>query len=196
MTTPEHIFADAAAWHDWLTAEHENSDGIWLVLAKKGTTDPTSLKYDEALEEALCHGWIDGQRVTRDAGTFKQRYTPRRARSNWSLRNVGIIKRLHKEGRMRPAGVAEVDRAKSDGRWDAAYGEATTREVPPDLAEALAASPRAEAMFEILTQQNKFSILYRLHTAKRPETRTKWITRYVDELAQGRTPYPQKRTLD
>ncbi|MEV6284448.1 YdeI/OmpD-associated family protein [Kribbella sp. NPDC051770] len=194
--TPEHVFADVAAWHEWLTAEHETSDGVWLVLAKKGTTDPTSLTYDEALEEALCHGWIDGQRVSRDAHTFKQRYTPRRPRSNWSQRNVGIIQRLETEGRMRPAGRAEVERAKTDGRWEAAYGLSTGRDVPADLAEALAASPRAEAMFAILTQQNRFAILYRLTNAKRAETRTKWITRYVDELGRGETPYPQKRTLD
>ncbi|WP_432943294.1 YdeI/OmpD-associated family protein [Kribbella sp. CA-253562] len=192
----EHIVADVAAWHDWLTGHHQTSDGVWLVLAKKGTTEPTSLTYDQALEEALCHGWIDGQRVSRDERTFKQRYTPRRPRSNWSLRNVGIIQRLRDEGRMRPAGLAEVERAQADGRWDAAYGEATMREVPADLAEALAASPRAEAMFAILTQQNRFAILYRLYAAKRPETRTKWITRYVDQLSRGETIYPQKRTLD
>ncbi|WP_238165310.1 YdeI/OmpD-associated family protein [Kribbella caucasensis] len=191
----EHIVTDAAAWHAWLSEHHTSSDGIWLVLAKKGVAEPTSLSYDEALEEALCHGWIDGQRKSRDEDTFKQRFTPRRTRSNWSLRNVGIVDRLQREARMRPAGLAEVERARADGRWEAAYGESAAQQVPDDLAAALTANPAAAAMFAILTQQNKYAILYRLFAAKRPETRARWIERYVDQLARGETVYPQKRQL-
>ncbi|TCC43349.1 YdeI/OmpD-associated family protein [Kribbella sindirgiensis] len=193
--TAELIVVDAAAWLRWLHQNHEESDGVWLVLAKKHVTTPTSLTYDEALEEALCHGWIDGQRRSRDEQTFIQRYTPRRARSLWSQRNVGLIARLETEGRMRPAGRAEVERAKADGRWDKAYGGSSTQEVPDDLAAALAAEPRAQAMFEILTSANRFAVVFRVNDAKRPETRARRIALYVEQLARGETIYPQKRTL-
>ncbi|NUR96304.1 MAG: hypothetical protein HOV67_13720 [Kribbellaceae bacterium] len=193
--TVELIVADAAAWHDWLRAHHQESDGVWLVLAKKNVTEPTSLTYDEALEEALCHGWIDGQRRGRDEQTFIQRYTPRRAKSAWSQRNVGLIARLEQDGCMHDAGRAEVERAKADGRWDKAYGGASAREVPEDLAAALAAEPKALAMFEILTSANRFAVIYRVNEAKRPETRAKRIALYVEQLARGETIYPQKRTL-
>jgi uncharacterized protein YdeI (YjbR/CyaY-like superfamily) len=115
----ELTLADAAAWHEWLKEHHEGSPGVWLVLAKKGAVEPTSLTYDQALEEALCHGWIDSLARRRDEATYSQRFTPRRVRSPWSVRNVGIVARLVTEGRMQPAGLAEVDRAKRDGRWDA-----------------------------------------------------------------------------
>jgi uncharacterized protein YdeI (YjbR/CyaY-like superfamily) len=114
---PTLTVADADAWHAWLDAHHAGSSGVWLVLAKKGTIDPTSLTYDQALDEALCHGWIDGQRRSGDASTFVQRFTPRRPRSAWSKRNVGLAERLANEGRMRPAGRLEVERARADGRW-------------------------------------------------------------------------------
>jgi uncharacterized protein YdeI (YjbR/CyaY-like superfamily) len=191
----ELIVADAVAWHAWLQEHHEQNDGIWLVLAKKTVTTPTSLTYDEALEEALCHGWIDGQRRGRDERTFVQRYTPRRPRSLWSQRNVDLIARLEQEGRMRPAGRAQVERAKADGRWDKAYGGASTLEVPPDLAAALAADPKAQAMFDILTSANRFGVIYQVTGAKRPETRVRRIARFVEELSRGETLYPQKRTL-
>ncbi|TDW18000.1 YdeI/OmpD-associated family protein [Kribbella kalugense] len=186
---------DAAAWQVWLGENHQESDGVWLVLAKKNVTTPTSLTYAEALEEALCHGWIDGQRRSRDEQTFIQRYTPRRTRSMWSKRNVDLVARLEQDGRMRPAGRAEIERAKSDGRWDKAYGGSSSLEIPADLAAALAADPRAQAMFEILTSANRFAIVHRVNEAKRPETRTKRITLYVDQLSRGETIYPQKRTL-
>jgi uncharacterized protein YdeI (YjbR/CyaY-like superfamily) len=191
----ELIVVDAAAWRDWLRANHREPDGVWLVLAKKNVTTPTSLTYDEALEEALCHGWIDGQRRGRDDKTFIQRYTPRRAQSMWSQRNVGLIARLEQDGRMQDAGRAEVERAKADGRWDKAYGGASAREVPEDLAAALAAEPRAQAMFEILTSANRFAVIYRVTSVKRAETRTKRIAQFVEQLARGETIYPQKRTL-
>jgi uncharacterized protein YdeI (YjbR/CyaY-like superfamily) len=135
---PELIMADAAAWRAWLREHHDMPAGIWLVLAKKGTTDPTSLTYDDALEEALCHGWIDGQSRRRGETTYLQRFTPRRPRSSWSKRNAAIAERLLAEGRMHPAGVAEVERAKADGRWEAAYAGPASIEVPAELAAALA----------------------------------------------------------
>ena len=192
---PELIMADAAAWRAWLHARHAESTGVWLVLAKTGTSEPTSLTYDQALEEALCHGWIDGQSRGRDESTHLQRFTPRRPRSSWSKRNVAIAERLLMEGRMHPAGVAEVERAKADGRWGAAYAGPATMEVPDDLAEALAAQPQAQAMFEILSGQNRYAVLYRIATAKRPDTRSRRIEQFVAMLARGETPYPQKRTL-
>src|SRR5205807_401074 len=126
-----------------------------LVLAKKGTVEPTRLVYDEALEGALCHGWIDGQVRRRDELTYRQRFTPRRPRSAWSQRNVGIAERLIAEGRMRPAGTRAIEAARSDGRWEAAYAGPAAAEVPVDLERALAAAPRAAEMFAILTSQNR-----------------------------------------
>jgi uncharacterized protein YdeI (YjbR/CyaY-like superfamily) len=116
---PELIVGDGAAWRRWLAEHHEQPTGVWLIIAKKGTTEPTSLSYDEALDEALCHGWIDGQVQRRDERTYMQRFTPRRARSKWSKRNVGIVDRLLSDGRMHPAGLAAVAEAKGDGRWEA-----------------------------------------------------------------------------
>ena len=187
---------DARAWRAWLAKHHAEQDGVWLVLAKKGTVKPTSLSYDDALKEALCHGWIDGQVKRRDETTYKQRFTPRRKRSPWSKRNVGIAERLVSEGRMHDAGVAEIERAKSDGRWEAAYAGPATIEVPDDLAKALAANPDAQAMFEQLTKQNRYAVLYRVTTAKRAETRERRIDEFVAMLARGETPYPQKRRSD
>lgn len=193
MTTPPDLLVDDVdAWRRWL-AEHPGHDGVWLVLAKKGVTEPTSLSYDEALEEALCHGWIDGQRRSRDEQTFRQRFTPRRKRSPWSKRNVGIVDRLVAEGRMLEPGLAEVRRAQEDGRWAAAYDGQTWAEVPEDLAGALAATPEAAAMFEVLTSQNRYSVLYRIGSAKRPETRAKRIEDLVAMLARGETIHPQRR---
>jgi len=193
---PELIVADAAAWRAWL-AEHGREDGVaglWLVLAKKNVTDPTSLTYDQALDEALCQGWIDGQVDKRDERTYRQRWTPRRAKSKWSERNVGLAGRLIAEGRMRPAGQAEIDRAKADGRWEAAYQGSGSSEVPADLAEALAGNPAAQATFGGLTRTNRYAVLYRIQDAKRPETRARRIATFVDQLARGETPYPQKNS--
>ncbi|WP_034269296.1 YdeI/OmpD-associated family protein [Haloechinothrix halophila] len=188
--------AGPAAWRDWLSEHHATSPGVWLVLAKKGTTEPTCLRYDQALDEALCHGWVDGQVRRRDEATYLQRFTPRRPRSTWSKRNVRIIERLRAEGRMHPAGVAEVERAKADGRWDAAYDGSTTMSVPADLTAALAEEPEAQAMFDVLTSRNRYAILHRITTAKRPETRARRIDQFVAMLARGETLYPQRRTLN
>ncbi len=190
---PELIVRDAAAWREWLANHHADPTGVWLVLAKKGTEKPTSLTYDQALEEALCHGWIDGQAGRRDEATYRQRFTPRRRRSAWSKRNTGIAERLIAEDRMHPAGHAEVERAKADGRWEAAYAGPARMEVPADLAEALAAEPKAQAMFEGLNSQNRYAILYRIATAKRAETRARKIEQFVAMLSRGETVHPQKR---
>jgi uncharacterized protein YdeI (YjbR/CyaY-like superfamily) len=193
---PELIVRDAAAWREWLANHHADPTGVWLVLAKKGTEKPTSLTYDQALEEALCHGWIDGQAGRRDEATYRQRFTPRRRRSAWSKRNTGIAERLIAEERMHPAGHAEVERAKADGRWGAAYAGPASMEVPADLAEALAAEPKAQAMFEGLNSQNRYAILYRIATAKRAETRARRIEQFVTMLARGKTVYPQRPTSE
>ncbi|MGN6302111.1 MAG: YdeI/OmpD-associated family protein [Angustibacter sp.] len=189
---PELVVPDAAAWRAWLTDHHGDDRGVWLVLAKKGTTQPTSLTYDAALDEALCFGWIDGQLRRRDEATTFQRFTPRRARSVWSARNVEKVGRLTEQGRMHPAGLAAVEAAKANGRWDSAYGGSRTIEVPDDLAAALAADPAASATFERLTSTNRFAILYRLQDARRPETRARRLEQYVAMLARGEALYPQK----
>jgi uncharacterized protein YdeI (YjbR/CyaY-like superfamily) len=193
-TLPELVVADVAAWHDWLGDHADESSGVWLALAKKGTTQPTALTYDQALEEALCHGWIDGQLQRHDEHTYRQRFTPRRTGSSWSKRNVALVERLLEEGRMRPGGLAAVARAKADGRWDGAYAGQAEIEVPEDLANALASRPEAQAMFGILTSQNRYAILYRIGAAKRAETRARRIAQFSDMLARGETIYPQKRT--
>ncbi len=190
---PELTVKDAAEWRQWLDEHHTDVPGVWLVLAKKGTTIPTSLSYDQALDEALCHGWIDGQTKRLDERVYRQRFTPRRARSQWSARNVDIVSRLVREGRMHPAGAAEVERAKADGRWEAAYAGSASIEVPGDLAAALDADPAATAMFGVLTAQNRYATLYRLQTAKRSDTRTRRIEEFVAMLARHETIYPQKR---
>jgi uncharacterized protein YdeI (YjbR/CyaY-like superfamily) len=190
--TPQLIVADAIAWHDWLAQHYAEPAGVWLVLAKKGTTRQTALTHDEALEAAIAFGWIDGQVRRRDDATFVQRFTPRRVRSIWSQRNVAMAERLIGEGRMQPSGWAEVERAKADGRWAAAYAGPATAQVPDDLAGALAANPRAAAMFERLTSQNRYAILFRLDQAKRTETRARRLATFVDMLARGETIHPQK----
>ena len=187
------VVPDAAAWRAWLDAHEESSDGVWLVLAKKGTTSPTSLTYDQALDEALCSGWIDGQKRSLDAATFLQRFTPRRRASIWSARNVGIVARLVEESRMRPRGQAEVDRARADGRWDRAYGGSASADVPDDLAAALAASPAAQALFDRLDRQNRYAILHRTTTAT-PTSRPARIARFVAMLERGETLYPRRDT--
>ncbi|GAA1602154.1 YdeI/OmpD-associated family protein [Kribbella hippodromi] len=194
--TSELIVVDAAAWRAWLDERHaDQPEGVWLVLARKGFTTPTSLTYAEALDEALCYGWIDGQKKSRDERTSVQRFTPRRARSTWSQRNVGKVAQLEADGRMHSAGRAEVERAKADGRWEKAYAAPSKQEVPEDLAAALAAEPKAQAMFEILTSANRFAVVYRVNGAKRPETRARRIAQFVEQLSRGETVYPQKRTL-
>ncbi len=182
------LVRDVAAWRSWLDQHEDSSDGVWLRLAKKGVTEPTSLRYAEALDEALCSGWIDGQVKSLDASTYEQRFTPRRSRSLWSLRNIDHIARLTAAGRMRPRGIAEVERAQADGRWAAAYAGPATMEVPTELAEALAASPAATAAFAGLSSQNRYVLMHRIATAKQPATRQRNAAKFVAMLERGETP--------
>jgi uncharacterized protein YdeI (YjbR/CyaY-like superfamily) len=191
---PELLVADAATWHQWLVAHHDASRGVFLVLARKGAAGPTRLRYPEALEEALCFGWIDGQTRRRDDASFQQRFTPRQRRSAWSKRNVTIAERLVADGRIQPAGASEIERARQDGRWQRAYAGPATISVPDDLAAALAASPQAATMFASLTSQNRYAVLYRIGTARRAETRARRIAQFVAMLARGETHYPQTRS--
>jgi uncharacterized protein YdeI (YjbR/CyaY-like superfamily) len=181
---------DGAAWRAWLREHHGDNRGVWLTLAKKGAAGPTSLTYDEALEEALCHGWIDGQIRGGDECSYRQRFTPRTSRSGWSKRNVTTAERLIAEGRMHASGLAAVESAKADGRWDAAYAGPASIEVPTDLAAALDSSPAALTMFQNLNGRNRYAVLYRIETAKRPETRRRRIEQFVAMLARGETIYP------
>ena len=185
------IVPDAAGFRDWLDANKDSSGGVWLVLAKKNTTDPTSLTYAQALEEALRQGWIDGQKRSRDATTFAQRFTPRRRTSRWSKRNVDIAEALIADGRMLPSGLVEIERAKADGRWAAAYSGQAAATVPADLAAALAANAAAGSAFSSLNGANRYSLLYRIETAKRAETRARRIDQFVEMLARGETIHPQ-----
>jgi uncharacterized protein YdeI (YjbR/CyaY-like superfamily) len=189
---PELLVAGAGAWRRWLEANHAGSAGVRLVLARKGAGAPTTLTYDQALLEALCFGWIDGRGGRRDETSYTVRFQPRRPRSQWSQRNVGLAEQLIAEGRMAPAGLAEIERARSDGRWAEAYGGPATIAVPEDLAEAVAASPAAAEAFAGLSSQNRYAFLYRLQTAKRPETRARRIRTYVEMLERGETFHPQR----
>lgn len=192
---PELLVPDAPAWRAWLEEHHASSPGVWLVLTRKGGT-VTALDYEGAVREALCFGWIDGQGRARDAESSRQRMTPRRRRSAWSALNVQRVEQLEREGRMRDPGRAQVEAARADGRWAVAYPGPAAWEVPDDLAAALAAEPAAQVWFDALTSTNRFAILYRVHDAKRPETRARRIERFVADLAEGRTPHPQKRRPD
>jgi uncharacterized protein YdeI (YjbR/CyaY-like superfamily) len=181
----ELIVGGASAWRAWLDAHEAASDGVWLVLAKKGTTDPTTLTYAEALDEALCSGWIDGPKRSRDAATFLQRFTPRRPRSMWSERNVAHIARLEAEGRLRPRGRDEVERAKADGRWDRAYAGSATAEPPAELLRALDATPGGRQAFDALSRAERYSILHPLMTAPSPPAFDARLRRAVDRLGHG-----------
>jgi uncharacterized protein YdeI (YjbR/CyaY-like superfamily) len=192
---PELLLPGVEEWKTWLVEHAEDEQGVRLVLAKKGADAPTSLTYDTALQEALCHGWIDGQARRRDDATWWQRFTPRRSRSLWSKRNIDYVARLTAEGRMKDRGLAEVARAQADGRWAAAYDGPAGAEVPAELSRALAADPAATAMWDILTSQNRFAILHRLQTAKRADTRARRVEQFVAMLARGETFYPQRRSL-
>lgn len=187
----ERRFASAADWRAWLEEHHDSVDGLRIILAKKGAPQP-SVTYAEAIQEALCFGWIDGRRNGRDEESYLQTFTPRRARSMWSQVNIAHVERLIEAGRMHVAGQREIDRAKADGRWDAAYAPPSRIEVPEDLTAALAADPAAGAAFAGLDSQNRFAILFRIHQAKRPETRARRIQQFVAMLAAGDTIYPRK----
>jgi uncharacterized protein YdeI (YjbR/CyaY-like superfamily) len=181
-------FASDAEWERWLEENHASADGVWIKMAKKGT-GIDSVRYPEVLDTALCFGWIDAKRLALDGRYFLQRFVPRRPRSNWSRINVEKIERLTAEGRMRPAGLVEVERAKADGRWAAAYDSQRFNTVPEDLQAELDARPEAKAFFEGLNSQNRYAILYQLQDAKRPETRARRLAKFVAMLEAGERIY-------
>ncbi len=191
---PELVVPDVAGWRSWLQRHDAGSSGVWLVLAKKATREPTRLTYDEALEEALCHGWIDGQVGRRDEVTYRQRFTSRRSRSSWSQHNVEIAARLISEGRMRERGLAAVEAARADGRWEAAYAGSREITVPDDLATALRAHPAAQSAFDSLSRRNRYAILYRIGRASGAGIRARRVEEFVHMLARGETPHPQRST--
>jgi uncharacterized protein YdeI (YjbR/CyaY-like superfamily) len=191
----ELLVADAEELREWLRLHHTTSPGVWLVLTRKGGT-LTTVTWQQAVDEALCVGWIDGQARKRDDETSSIRYTPRGPRSMWSRRNVANVARLEAAGRMLPAGRAAVAAAQADGRWEAAYAPPSESEVPSDLAAAVSANPAAQAMFDVLTKANRFALIHRLGAVKRAETRERKITEYVEMLARHETPYPQKARPD
>jgi uncharacterized protein YdeI (YjbR/CyaY-like superfamily) len=188
----ERAFSSAAAWRAWLEANHDTKPGVWLKIAKK-SSGVRSVTHDEAVDEALCFGWIDGRRTRLDDTYFLQLFTPRRKRSPWSRINTERVARLTKARKMHPAGKREVDAAKADGRWQSAYAGQATAEVPDDLAAALDAAPAAAARFAELDSRNRYAILYRLGSVKKPETRAKKIAGFVADLERGKTPYPHTR---
>jgi uncharacterized protein YdeI (YjbR/CyaY-like superfamily) len=201
---PVRAFGTPQAWQDWLAENHQTSSGLWLKIAKKGAgaasattgtstgagTGTGTVTYAEALECALCFGWIDGQKGRLDDEFWLQRFTPRKARSKWSKINREKAERLLAEGRMHPAGLREVEAARSDGRWAAAYEGQAAATVPPDLARELDRNPAAREFFDTLTGVNRYAILYRIQDAKRPETRARRIATFVAMLAERKTLHP------
>ena len=178
------FFVSQSAWEEWLADNHNVSEGVWIKVAKKGA-GIDSVRYPEVLESALCFGWIDGRREALDERHFLQRFTPRRPRSRWSRINRDTAGRLIAEGRMHPAGLAEVERAKQDGRWEAAYEGQRRSTVPDDLQRELDARPKARAFFAELSSQNRYAIIYRLNDARRPETRARRLAQFVAMLEAG-----------
>ena len=183
------LFASGAELEAWLEAEHAESEGIWLKIAKKGS-GVGSVSYAEAVELGLCFGWIDGQGKRFDDRHYLQRFTPRRPRSKWSRLNRDRVEALVAAGRMRPSGLAAVEAARADGRWDAAYEPPSTAEVPPDLERELARDRSAREAFEALDGANRYAIIYRLNEAKRPETRERRLQKFVEMLRRGERIHP------
>jgi uncharacterized protein YdeI (YjbR/CyaY-like superfamily) len=192
VSSPDHdavAFPTAAAWHAWLADNHASASGVWLRIAKK-TAPGGTLSYAEALDEALCFGWIDAQTRGLDEHYWLKRFTPRKRSSRWSKINTQKAEALIAAGRMQPAGLAEVESARADGRWVAAYAGPREITVPADLAAALAENPAAADFFATLTSLNRYAILYRIGTVKRPETRARKIAQYVQMLAEHKTLHP------
>lgn len=185
-------FDDAAVWETWLGAEPRTSKGLWLKLAKRGNTE-SALSKSDAIDAALAHGWIDGQIDKWDVAWFLTRFTPRRPKGKWSAVNVARAEALIAAGRMMPAGQVEVDAARADGRWQAAYAPQSKAELPDDLAAALAADPAARGFFDALDSANRYAILYRVHDAKKPETRAARIAKFTAMCAAGETIHPPRR---
>jgi uncharacterized protein YdeI (YjbR/CyaY-like superfamily) len=187
---PVLTFSSAESWEQWLAAEAAASPGVWLKLARKAGTKEPALTYAEALEVALCFGWIDGQKGKLDDRHWLQRFTPRKPGSRWSKINTQKAEALIEAGRMRQAGLREVELAKSDGRWEQAYSGQRNAVVPDDLRAALDASPAASEFFETISSVNRYAILYRIQTVKRAETRARKIEQYVRMLAEHKTIHP------
>ena len=190
------LFKSAKAFETWLKKHHATSDGLWLKIAKRGA-DEASVTYPEAVEIALCWGWIDGQKKGLDDQHFLQRFTPRRARSIWSKTNVDKAEALIEAGRMQPPGHAQIEAAKADGRWARAYDGARTSTAPEDLLAALEAEPKAKAFFATLNAANRYAVLWRIQTAVKAETRARRIAQLVEMLARGETIHifkPRART--
>lgn len=183
-------FESQKAWAAWLKKNHDKSPGVWLQIAKKAS-GVLSVTYAEALDVALCYGWIDGQKNSHDASSWLQKFTPRGPKSIWSKINREHVQRLTDAGLMQPAGLKAVEAAKRDGRWDAAYDSQSKVTVPDDLQAALDKNPKAKAFFATLKSTNRYAILFRIHTAKKPETRAKRIAQFVEMLEKGETLYPQ-----
>ncbi len=177
---------DQRSWEDWLERHHADRSGAWLKLAKKNSPTPT-VTFAEALESALCYGWIDGQISRYDEHHYLQRFTPRKPRSKWSQINREKVTRLIEAGRLKPAGLAKIEAAKADGRWDDAYAPQSQIEVPDDFRLALAANPEAKEFFETLTGSRRYAFLYRLHHVKTPDRREKRIADYIERLSRHRT---------
>ena len=186
---PTELFDSQEAWRDWLDKQHSESSGVWVRIAKKGSRHPT-VSYAEALDVAICYGWIDGLKRPLDDEFWLQRFTPRRAKSKWSQVNVTKATALIASGLMQPAGRRQVELAKADGRWEAAYPSHSTATVPDDLAAALDAEPEAREFFENLNSTNRYAILYRVQDAKRPETRASRIAKFVAMCAAGERLHP------
>jgi uncharacterized protein YdeI (YjbR/CyaY-like superfamily) len=180
------LFKDANAWEAWLETNHTDTTGLWLKISKKGS-GIASVTYDEALDTALCFGWIDGQKKSHDAEHFLQRFTPRRKKSMWSKRNVDKVAVLIAAGRMRQAGEMEIDAAKADGRWEKAYSSSSVMVVPADFQAALDRNKKAKAFFAGLGKTKRYPFLWRIETAKREDTRKKRIEQFVALLAEGKT---------
>lgn len=185
-------FKTPKAFAAWVAKEKADSPGVWIKIAKKGSGH-ASITYEEAIDVALCHGWIDGLKRSFDAEWFLQRFTPRTPRSPWSQINVDKVARLIAAGEMKPGGQKQIDAAKADGRWERAYGGARMMAVPDDLTAALKKNRKAAAFFETITKTNRYAILWRLHEAKRPETREKRLKTFVEMLARGETIHPQAK---
>jgi uncharacterized protein YdeI (YjbR/CyaY-like superfamily) len=181
---PIHLFVTPKDLESWLEENHASAEGVWLKIAKKGASEP-SVTYAEALEVALCFGWIDSQKRGLDETHFLQRFTPRRPRGRWSKINRGKAEALIEAGRMRPAGLAQVEAAKADGRWEAAYEGQGSAKVPPDLRRELDANPAAAEFFNTLDGANRYAIVYRLEEAKKPETRERRLRKFVAMLERG-----------
>jgi uncharacterized protein YdeI (YjbR/CyaY-like superfamily) len=179
-------FPSQKAWRDWLDKHHSDSSGVWLKIAKKAS-GVTTVTYAEALEVALCYGWIDGQKGKLDERYFVQRFTPRRPRSKWSQINCSKATELIEKGDMQPAGLREVERAKADGRWAAAYESQSRATVPADLQRELNKNEKAREFFATLSSINRYAILYRIQDAKRPDTRARRIAKYIDMLNRHET---------